>query len=132
MMEHRPGAGDEDRRRHVGMTMPRAVKEQMLSAAEAIGWPAGRWALTAAAEHGPGLQEALRGRAVLRRVPQADPAFAALYLTLDERAELDDLAVACGLNRSAFVTAVARLALGQSIEDVRASLVPGPGTTEEA
>jgi len=49
----------------------------------------------------------------------------ALYLTPDERDELDELAIACGLNRSAFVTSVARLALGEELDEVIAALVPG-------
>ena len=59
----------------------------------------------------------------MRKRPRVEDArFAALYLTPDERDELDDQAVACGLNRSAFVTAVARLGLGDDLEDVVADL----------
>ena len=100
------------RRRHVGLTLPRDVKARMLEAASVHGWSAGEWVLAVAAEQGPRLR-ATSGQAPVRKRNQVDDAtFAALYLTPDERAELDDQAVACGLNRSAFVTAVARLALG--------------------
>ena len=100
------------------MTLPRPVKEAMLEAAEVMGWSAGQWVLTAAAEHGPRLRERL-GSVRLAKRPRVEHAtFTALYLTADERDELDDQAVACGLNRSAFVTAVARLALGERVEAV--------------
>ncbi len=115
-------AGSGPRRRHVGLTLPRHVKERVLEGAELLGWPVGRWVLTAAAEHGPALRAQLGEAAVRRRPKVADATFTALYLTDDERDELDDQAVACGLNRSAFVTAVARLALGEGLPDVLADL----------
>jgi hypothetical protein len=106
------------RRRHVGMTLPRRVKEGMLEAADVMEWSAGQWLLAAAAEQGPRLREALGQVSVAKRPRVEDATFTALYLTADERDELDDQARACGLNRSAFVTAVARLALGERVEPV--------------
>ena len=105
-------------RRHVGMTLPRVVKDGMLEAAKVMEWSAGQWLLAAAAEHGPRLREALGTVSVAKRPRVEDATFTALYLTADERDELDDQARACGLNRSAFVTAVARLALGADLEQV--------------
>lgn len=117
-------------RRHVGLTLPRPIKDRMLEAAATLEWSAGDWVLAAAAEHGSRLlpphgdvahagsaQQPLR-----RRARVEDPSFTALYLTLDERDELDELARASGLNRSAFVTAVSRLALGDPSDEVRAGL----------
>jgi hypothetical protein len=114
----RAGASDGAERRHVGLTMPRRTKSAMLEAAEVLGWSAGDWILAAAAEHGPRLQEALGVVTVRKRPVVEDAAFTALYLTAEEREELDDQAVACELNRSAFVTSVARLALGEDLEVV--------------
>jgi hypothetical protein len=109
-------------RKHVGLTLPRRVKEGALEAARLLEWSAGDWVLAAAAEHGPALRERLGQVSVRKRPRVEDATFTALYLTPDERDELDDQAVACGLNRSAFVTAVARLALGDELEEVVASL----------
>jgi hypothetical protein len=118
----RQGTGTPSERRHVGLTLPRAVKTEALAAAELLEWSLGDWILAAAAEQGPPFREAL-GRVELPKRPRVDDAtFTALYLTPDERDELDDQAVACGLNRSAFVTAVARVALGDEVTDVVASL----------
>jgi hypothetical protein len=106
----------------VGLTLPREVKTAVKDAAEVLEWSVGDWILAAAAEQGPRLGERL-GTVHLRRRPQVDDAtFTAIYLTPEERQELDDQAVACGLNRSAFVTAVARLALGAELDDVVAQL----------
>ena len=105
-------------RRHVGLTVPRRVKAELIAAAGALDWSAGDWVLAAAAEHGPELLAALGEVEVRKRPKVEDAAFTALYLTPDERDELDDQAVACGLNRSAFVTSVARLALGEDLEVV--------------
>lgn len=102
-------------RRHVGLTLPRAVKDQAREAAAEFDWSVGDWVLAAAAEHGPALRAALGTVRVARRHQVEDAAFTGLYLTPDERDELDDQAIACGLNRSAFVTAVARLALGAEL-----------------
>jgi hypothetical protein len=113
---------DPTRRRHVGLTVPRAVKEHALEAAGVMRWPLGTWVLAAAAEHGPRLREALGEVRVAKRPKVAEATFTALYVTDDERAELDDQARACGLNRSAFVTAVARLALGAEVDEVCADL----------
>ncbi len=119
----RGGDRTPSERKHVGMTLPRPVKEQMGAAAEVLEWSAGDWVLAMAAEHGPALIDGLRGRS-LRRRPQVEHAtFTALYLTPDERDELDDQAVACGLNRSAFVTAIAQLGLGEAHEDVLSPLL---------
>lgn len=109
-------------RAHVGLTVPRRVKADLLEAAAALDWSAGDWALAAAAEEGPRLLEALGHVEVRKRPHVEDAAFTALYLTPDERDELDDQAIACGLNRSAFVTSVARLALGEELEAVVAPL----------
>lgn len=123
--------GSTDRRRHVGLTVPREVKAGALEAAEVLGWPAGQWVLTAAAEHGPRLREGLaEDLQVPKRAAVRDAAFMALYLTADERDELDDQATACGLNRSAFVTAVVRLALGDDLDPVVADLRGGTGHDE--
>jgi hypothetical protein len=118
---------------HVGMTLPRTVKAELLEAAAVMDWSAGDWVLAAAAEQGPPLREAL-GQVEVRKRPRVeDAAFTALYLTAEEREELDDQAVACGLNRSAFVTSVARLALGEELEVVVAPLrVAGAGGDGQA
>jgi hypothetical protein len=118
----RRGAREPSERRHVGLTVPRQVKAQLLEAAGALDWSAGDWVLAAAAEEGPRLLEALGQADVRKRHHVEDAAFTALYLTPDERDELDDQAIACGLNRSAFVTSVARLALGEDLDAVVASL----------
>jgi hypothetical protein len=110
------------RRRHVGMTLPRKVKDGMLEAARVMDWSAGQWLLATAAEEGPRLREALGAVSVAKRPRVEDATFTALYLTADERDELDDQARVCGLNRSAFTTAVAALALGADLDDVIASL----------
>lgn len=121
----RRGDRSPSQRRHVGLTLPRTVKAEVMAAADALEWSAGDWVLAAAAEQGPALIEAL-GQVEVRKRPRVDDAaFAALYLTPDERNELDDQAVACGLNRSAFVTSVARLALGEELEEVISSLGTG-------
>lgn len=102
--------------------MPRPVKQDALAAADVLDWSLGDWILAAAAEHGPVLVQHV-GRHELPRRPRVDDAtFTALYLTSEERQELDDQATACGLNRSAFVTAVARLGLGQRPDTVVAEL----------
>ncbi len=119
----RQGDRTASERRHVGLTVPRTVKTELLEAAAALDWSAGDWVLAAAAEHGPALRRALGEVSVKKRPRVEDAAFTALYLTPDERDELDDQAVACGLNRSAFVTSVARLARGEELEDVIAPLV---------
>ena len=122
----RTGDTSVSERRHVGLTLPRRVKEQVIAAAAVLDWSAGDWVLAAAAEHGRVLQETLGEVEVRRRPRVEDATFTALYLTPDERDELDDLAVACGLNRSAFVTSVSRLALGEEMDAVVAPLVePG-------
>ena len=120
-------------RRHVGLTLPRRVKQEAIAAGEALDWSVGDWVLAIAAEHGPTLRAALGEVVVAKRPSVQDAAFTALYLTGDERDELDDQAVACGLNRSAFVTAVARLGLGQSVDEVLDELragrtPPAPGS----
>ncbi|MFA9428656.1 hypothetical protein [Egicoccus sp. AB-alg2] len=126
----RTGDRTPSERKHVGLTLPRRVKQQATEAASVHDWSVGDWVLAVAAEFGPALRERL-GRVEVRKRPKVeDAAFAALYLTPDERDELDDQAVACGLNRSAFVTAVARLGLGDDLEDVVASL-RAPGTSDQ-
>jgi len=118
----RTGASAVSDRRHIGLTVPRPVKLGILAGADALDWSAGDWVLAAAAEHGATLRAAL-GQVDVRKRPRIeDAAFTALYLTPDERDELDETAVGCGLNRSAFVTAVARLALGDDLADVVAPL----------
>jgi hypothetical protein len=118
----RSGDRTPSERKHVGLTLPRKVKDEALEAARVLEWSAGDWVLAAAAEQGPALRERL-GQVTVRKRPKVeDASFTALYLTPDERDELDDQAVACGLNRSAFVTAVARLALGADLEEVVADL----------
>jgi hypothetical protein len=118
----RSGDASPSERKHVGLTLPRTVKERALEAAKVLEWSVGDWVLAAAAEEGPGLRQRLGSVTVRKRPKVEDAAFTALYLTPDERDELDDQAVACGLNRSAFVTAVARLALGAELEEVVRSL----------
>lgn len=122
----RRGERGASERRHVGLTLPRRVKQQSSAAAGVLDWSVGDWVLAAAAEHGPELRAALGEAAVAKRHTVEDAAFTALYLTPDERDELDDQAVACGLNRSAFVTAVARLGLGQTIDEVLDELRAAP------
>lgn len=114
----RTEVSDSSSRRHVGVSLPRAVKHEMLAASDAIGWSAGKWLLAAAAEKGTVLQAVLGSLQVRKRTNLEDATFTALYLTEDERDEIDDQAKACGVNRSAFITAVARLALGQELDDV--------------
>jgi hypothetical protein len=103
--------------------VPRAVKDRMSAAARVLDWSVGDWVLAAAAEHGPRVPD-LRTR-LARRPAVADATFCALYLTSDEREELDEQAVARGLNRSAFVTAVSQLALGAQPDDVVRGLQTG-------
>ena len=113
-------------RRDVGLTVPEALKQQLLAAAAARDLSTGDWVLAAAAAHGPALRDALRPLEVRRRPKVDGAAFAVLQLTSEERDHLDDLAVACGLNRSVFVTSVSRLALGEELEVVLAPMVePG-------
>lgn len=119
----RSGARTPSERRHVGLTLPRRVKERMLDAASVLDWSAGDWVLAVAAEHGEQLRSALEGHEVRKRPAVPDATFTALYVTDDERDELDDQAVACRLNRSAFVTAVAQLGLGEQIGEVLAPLL---------
>ncbi len=118
----RAGKGGGEPRKHVGLTLPRPVKAWLLEAGEVLDWSAGDVVLAAAAEHGGRLREALDGREVPRRPRVEDPAFTALYLTAEEREELDELAVACRLNRSAFVTAVSKLHRGDEMAGVVADL----------
>lgn len=119
-------------RRHVGLTIPRRVKTELLAAADALDWSVGDWVLAAAAEHGATLRETL-GRVQVRKRPSVEDAtFTALYLTPDERDELDETAIACGLNRSALVTAVARLALGEELAVVVAPLQAGSPPADPA
>lgn len=124
MATARSRSGDQapSERRHVGLTVPRAVKTRMLEAAEVLDWSAGDWVLAAAAEQGERLVGAIDAP-VVRRPAVEDPAFCALYLTPDERDELDDLARRIGLNRSALVTAVARLQLGDDPSNVVGALI---------
>jgi hypothetical protein len=119
----RTGAREPSERRHVGMTLPRPVKEQLIEAATVLDWSAGDWILAIAAEHGPRLRGALDGHEVRKRLRVPEATFTALYLTPEERDELDDQAIACRLNRSAFVTAVAQLGLGQELDQVVAPLL---------
>lgn len=110
-------------RRHVGLTVPRRLKGSMTAAADVMDWSVGDWVLAAAAEFGPQVPDVSGD---LRKRPGVpDAAFCALYLSTDERDEIDEQAVARGLNRSAFVTACAQLALGASPQDVLAGLVEG-------
>ncbi len=120
----RSGSRTPSERRHVGLTLPRGVKQRVIEAAGVLDWSAGDWVLAAAAEQGARLREALQGREVRKRPAVPEATFTALYLTLDERDELDDQAVACQLNRSAFVTAVSQLGLGDELADVLAPLSP--------
>jgi uncharacterized protein (DUF1778 family) len=138
MASRRSRTGDRtpSERRHVGLTVPRRVKEDLVAAAAVLDWSAGDWVLAAAAEHGPSLRDALGQIEVRKRPTVEDAAFTALYLTPDERDELDDQAIASGLNRSAFVTAVARLALGEPlapvVEQLRDQATHGPGAAPVA
>lgn len=99
----------------------------MLARSAALDWSVGDWVLAAAAEHGRRLADALGGLQIRRRPAIEDAAFTALYVTPDEREELDEIAVACGLNRSAFVTAVSRLAMGDDLDDVLVALQSASG-----
>jgi uncharacterized protein (DUF1778 family) len=118
----RSGSSEPSERRHVGMTVPRRVKDEMRRAADVLEWSVGDWVLATAAEHGPTLLEALGSVEIRKRPKVEDATFTAIYLTPDERDELDDQARAGRLNRSAFVTAVARLGLGDELEDVVTTL----------
>lgn len=118
----RRGDHSASERRHVGLTLPRGVKHRVLDAAEVLDWSAGDWVLAAAAEHGPRLRAALADVEVRKRPEVEDATFTALYLTPEEREELDDQAVACAVNRSAFVTAVSQLALGDDLDEVLRAL----------
>lgn len=120
----RSGRQEPSGRRQVGLTLPRRLKERVLAAAEVMDWSAGDWILAAAAEFGPKVPA--RDETTGRKRPRVpDATFCALYLTADERDELDDQARRHGLNRSAFVTASAQLALGATPEEVRAGLEQG-------
>ncbi|TVR27939.1 MAG: hypothetical protein EA387_00710 [Nitriliruptor sp.] len=122
----RRGDRPPSQRRDVGLTVPRWVKAELLDAAAALDRSAGEWVLAAAEEYGRALHDALAEVEVRRRPRVDDATFTALELTPDERDALDDQAVACGLNRSAFVTSVSRLALGEELDAVVAPLVePG-------
>lgn len=123
-MSRRARSGDQtpSDRRQVGLTVPRRVKERMTAAARVLNWSVGDWVLAAAAEFGPQIPSTVQLR---RRASVPDATFCALYLTADERDELDEQASARGLNRSAFVTAVAQLGLGADRESVVASLQDG-------
>jgi len=67
-----------------------------VAAAGALDWSAGDRVLAAASQHGLELRAALGELAVAKRHKVEDAAFTALYLTPDERDELDELAVAGG------------------------------------
>lgn len=122
-MSRRARSGDRtpSDRRQVGLTVPRTVKQRMTAAAQVLDWSVGDWVLAAAAEHGA----AVPTMDLARRPGVPDATFTTLYLTADERDEIDDQAVARRLNRSAFVTAVAQLALGADQDRVVASLRTG-------
>ncbi len=105
----RSGDATPSDRRQVGLTVPRALKEHMRAAAEVMDWSIGDWVLAAAAEFGPRVPSRTEGR-MKKRAAVPDATFCALYLTGEERQELDDQAQHHGLNRSAFVTASAQLA----------------------
>lgn len=124
-MSRRARSGDAtpSGRRQVGLTVPRRVKEQMTAAAQVLDWSVGDWVLAAAAEFAPQLPDTTTRTRKRRAV--ADATFCALYLTDDEREELDEQATRHGLNRSAFVTATAQLALGADRDDVMRSLQTG-------
>ena len=110
-------------RRQVGLTVPRRVKDRMAAAARVLDWSVGDWVLAAAAEFGdqvPDMSSEPRKRPAV-----ADATFCALYLTAEERQELDDQATVRGLNRSAFVTVTAQLALGADRDAVLRSLQTG-------
>ncbi len=100
------------------MTLPYPLRERLKEAAAVLEWSTGDWVLAAAGEHGAALDAALGDVTVPRRTRVDHASFTALYLTEEERRELDDQAVACGLNRSAFVTAVTRLGLGEDLQTV--------------
>jgi len=128
----RSGSRTPSQRRHVGLTLPRTVKERLLEASAVMDWSAGDWVLAIAAEQGPRLRGALDGREVRKRPTVPEAAFTALYLTPEEREELDDQAVACRLNRSAFVTAVAQLGLGDDLDEVVAPLLTPASPSPDA
>lgn len=114
----RSGSRDNVGRRHVAVTMPRARKQDALAAAQLLEWSLGDWVLAAAAEHGPALVAALDGQDRTRRGQVDDAVVVGLYVTLEERAELDDQVSSCRVSRSGFVTAVAGLALGLALDEV--------------
>jgi hypothetical protein len=118
----RSGAQAPTGRHQVGLTVPRDLKDRMLEAASVLEWSLADWVLAAAAEFGPTVP-AISG--LKRRQAVPDVTFCALYVTPEERAELDDQARSLDMNRSAFVTAVAQLALGASPDAVRRGLTHG-------
>ena len=127
MATRRSRSGDRSPsdRRQVGLTVPRQVKERMTAAARVMDWSVGDWVLAAAAEFGdqvPDMSLQLRKRPAV-----ADSTFCALYLTAEERQELDEPARARGLNRSAFVTVTAQLALGADRDAAVRALQTGEG-----
>lgn len=124
-MSRRARSGDSapSDRRQIGLTVPRGVKERMTEAARVMDWSVGDWVLAAAAEFGA--QVPTRPAGLRKRPAVPDATFCALYLTAEERQELDDQATAHGLNRSAFVTASAQLAFGGAPEAVARSLETG-------
>ncbi len=124
-MSRRARSGDQtpSDRRQVGLTVPRPVKVSMTAAADVMDWSVGDWVLAAAAEFGPKVPDL--SQELRKRPAVPDATFCALYLTTDERDELDEQATARGLSRSAFVTACAQLALGSTAEDVAAGLMRG-------
>jgi hypothetical protein len=119
----RSGAQAPTGRHQVGLTVPRDLKDRMLEAAGVLEWSLADWVLAAAAEFGPQVP-AIPG--LKRRQAVPDVTFCALYVTPEERAELDDQARYLDMNRSAFVTAVAQLALGANTESVERGLTGEP------
>lgn len=124
-MSKRARSGDPtpSDRRQVGLTVPRSLKRSMTEAAEVMDWSVGDWVLAAAAEFAPQIPDT--SDQLRKRPAVPDATFCALYLTGDERDEIDEQARARGLNRSAFVTACAQLALGATPADVAESLRKG-------
>ena len=127
MATRRSRSGDRSPsdRRQVGLTVPRRVKERMTAAARVMDWSVGDWVLAAAAEFGD--QVPNLGAEFRKRPAVADATFCALYLTAEERQELDEQARARGLNRSAFVTVTAQLALRAERDVALRALQTGEG-----
>ena len=115
-MTRRSNRGDQtpSDRRHVAVSMGAGVRDRLKEAAGAHDWSMGDLALAFTAEHRASITTARAGREPLRRMTRHEPTVVVgLYMTAEETAELDDVAKACGLTRSALVETAVRLGVGE-------------------